>query len=795
MPLVLNKSGQHSPACHVLKAVLVIVFVVGYYGTICAQHPSIGGFNVYYGHLHNHTSYSDGTGTPAQAYDYARNTAGLDFFGLADHSDGNGCTLTATEWADLKAQANAFNTDGVFTTFYGFEWTNYTFGHVAVVNADTFTNFAVSNSFSALMDWLSTRDVVAFFNHPGRDDSKGQYSYNGTVSASLKFVGMELWNRTDGFSVYYDNTGSIPDDKKGLFDEALSRGWMIGASGSADDHWGTWGTGQNYRMAILADNLTRSSLFDALKARRFYSTLESDIRLSFKMDGQEMGSALPAGSYTIQIQAADGGGEAFTRVVLYNKNHDRLKTWRPETSSFSIQDNITTSAGDYFYVKVLQADSSATSGQAISSPIFVTSLQIDGTQSIHVCPDVCVTLENNVIGGTAPYTYHWSPSTGLSSTNVSNPVACPENSTGYQVTVTDATGCSVTNFATVNILPIPGSAGPISGAASVCQGQFAVNYTLPAIDHAASYIWTLPDNAAGTSTINSISLNYGTSTHTSYLTVKGHNNCGDGDPSALAIRVNPCYSYTEHRSICDGDTYHWQGADYSLPGIYTVNYKTAAGCDSVYTLHLTVNPVYSFAENHRMCKGEVYRWQGSDYRKDGSYAVNYQTISGCDSIYTLDLMVDSVDTGITLSGNTISVISPADGYQWINCDNDFTPFPGHVLQSFTATKYGNYAVKITRGLCSDTSVCIRIMPTGITASQEIEGLSLYPNPVSDELFIEIKDNSDITFFEILNTTGQIVFTGMLTEKTVVQTGSFAPGLYVIKFTNGKTVAFNKVIKE
>jgi len=37
-----------------------------------AQHPTIGGYNVYYGDLHSHSNVSDGTGTPATAYSNSR---------------------------------------------------------------------------------------------------------------------------------------------------------------------------------------------------------------------------------------------------------------------------------------------------------------------------------------------------------------------------------------------------------------------------------------------------------------------------------------------------------------------------------------------------------------------------------------------------------------------------------------------------------------------------------------------------------------------------------------------------
>lgn len=40
----------------------------------------------FFGNLHSHTSYSDGLGTPRQAYAYARNIAKLDFLALTEHN-------------------------------------------------------------------------------------------------------------------------------------------------------------------------------------------------------------------------------------------------------------------------------------------------------------------------------------------------------------------------------------------------------------------------------------------------------------------------------------------------------------------------------------------------------------------------------------------------------------------------------------------------------------------------------------------------------------------------------------
>jgi hypothetical protein len=56
-------------------------------------------------------------------------------------------------------------------------------------------------------------------------------------------------------------------------------------------------------------------------------------------------------------------------------------------------------------------------------------------------------------GGTAPLSYNWSPSTGLSSSTVSNPTATVTATTTYTVTVTDSAGCTQTGTVLVRVSP------------------------------------------------------------------------------------------------------------------------------------------------------------------------------------------------------------------------------------------------------------------------------------------------------------------------------------------------------
>jgi len=341
---------------------IYLLFCLSYMMPLKAQHPDIGGYNVYYGILHNHTTVSDGTGTDDEAYNYAKNIAGLDFFSTANHET----YIVEAEWAAIKAAADKYNEDGVFTTFRGFEISIS--GHVTVINTDDYPSISEdpSGNLVELSAWLEARNGLAFFNHPNRGEGK---VFGGFASAPCyKFVGMELFNGRDDYSMHYYNDGYWPDDG-GLnhFSEANSRGWKIGASGSDDNHAGTWGTRTDYRLAILSEHLTRAELFAAMEARRFYSTLDKNLALSFKLDTNEMGSTVEGGDYDVQIQAMDMDDESFTRVMLF-RNGIEMNTWDIDTQAVDLTLPLTAFSDEFYYVKVTQADGD----EAVSSPVFIT---------------------------------------------------------------------------------------------------------------------------------------------------------------------------------------------------------------------------------------------------------------------------------------------------------------------------------------------------------------------------------------------------------------------------------------
>jgi len=94
--------------------------------------------------------------------------------------------------------------------------------------------------------------------------------------------------------------------------------------------------------------------------------------------------------------------------------------------------------------------------------------------------------------------------------------------------------------AIIKVFPakVPDAIGSITGLTEVCAGQTAVTYSVPAIQNAASYTWTLPTGATGTSTTNSITVTFGATAQSGSIKVKAQNSLGTTAESSLAVTVN-----------------------------------------------------------------------------------------------------------------------------------------------------------------------------------------------------------------------------------------------------------------
>jgi hypothetical protein len=150
-------------------------------------------------------------------------------------------------------------------------------------------------------------------------------------------------------------------------------------------------------------------------------------------------------------------------------------------------------------------------------PALTLSLSVDDS-SIGTCPGSDAQITSVAGGGEPNYTYLWTPSAGLSSDIIANPVAKPLTTTTYTLTVTDMNGCTISRDITITVVP-------------------ALTVTTTASD---LLIGTCPTS---TSTLNAVALGGEPGYTYSWLPVAGLNNPSIQSPLAKPL-VTTTYTVT-----------------------------------------------------------------------------------------------------------------------------------------------------------------------------------------------------------------------------------------------------------
>jgi len=136
----------------------------------------------------------------------------------------------------------------------------------------------------------------------------------------------------------------------------------------------------------------------------------------------------------------------------------------------------------------------------------------------------------------------------------------------------------------------------------------------------------------------------------------------------LTLTVLPTYSFPTEASIQMDESYTWHDKEYKnlAPGTYkdTVFMKTLAGCDSIFTLVLTVKSIgYEFSEERTLCKGEQAAWRDKPLPADEAGTVvlydSLKSVYGQDSVFILTLTVLP-----TYSIPTEASIQMDESYTW-----------------------------------------------------------------------------------------------------------------------------------
>lgn len=167
----------------------------------------------------------------------------------------------------------------------------------------------------------------------------------------------------------------------------------------------------------------------------------------------------------------------------------------------------------------------------------------------------------------------------------------------------------------------------------------------------------------------------------------------------LQLYIDSIYKQIDTVIFCNNHNpyYSWRGKQYFNSGLYYDTLKTAYGCDSIFVLDLSINPTFYITDTLHVCENILpIVYADSVLISAGTYVLNYQTMSGCDSVITLQLYTYP----IYHSTDTVSV-----------CENDLPFRYGDSLLHVT----GNYDVYFStiNGCDSVISLQLFVNPTYI----------------------------------------------------------------------------------
>ncbi|HZF99956.1 MAG TPA: hypothetical protein VEY71_03100, partial [Chitinophagales bacterium] len=177
----------------------------------------------------------------------------------------------------------------------------------------------------------------------------------------------------------------------------------------------------------------------------------------------------------------------------------------------------------------------------------------------------------------------------------------------------------------------------------------------------------------------------------------------------------------------------------------------------------------------RICGGESFRYANYALNQTGTYDFDLVASSGCDSIFVIELTVDTPGTEVVVNAGVLSV-SGGVTYQWHGCLSNI-PIIGATNDMFVPWWTSSFYVVVTDSNgCVGVTDCIEVSEVGIQSTKE-PGIQIAPNPANRVIFINVPPllGGNLT---ITDSSGRVVLE-CKPEDQLIDVGSFFPGTYFV----------------
>ena len=383
-------------------------------------------YQLYFGQLHSHTTYSDGSGSLDSALEYIKGlpeSANVDFVAFTDHSNyfdssdsanPEGAlydTSLATSqsqklWKEYTGAMDTFNAEQQdVLALAGFEmtWSGGP-GHINTFNTpgivsrnnktlNNKTNDAGMKAYYALLSQAEGADSISQFNHPG--STFGTFSdfayWDALIDTRIQLVEVGNGEGQIGAGGYYPSYE--------YYTMALDKGWHVAPTNNQDNHKGKWGNANDARDVILADALTEEAIYEAIRAMRMYSTEDKNLEIGYTVNGLMLGSSIPTDEVPekldINVTVYDpDSSDSISKVEVIVNSGKVAYTWDDPAVLASGELSVSLNPSySYYYIKVTEGDGDL----AVTAPVWVGESLKLGISSVECGTSTPVTGEEVTI--------------------------------------------------------------------------------------------------------------------------------------------------------------------------------------------------------------------------------------------------------------------------------------------------------------------------------------------------------------------------------------------------------------
>ena len=357
-------------------------------------------YQPYFGQLHSHTQYSDGSGTLDSALSYIRSlpaSANVQFVAFTDHSNyfdsKNAPNVEAAlydttlvkdsdashSWKTYKDTIAQFNKDnaGDMVAIGGFEmtWSGGP-GHINTFNTpgivsrnnstlNNKTDDAGMKAYYALLRQEEGKNSISQFNHPGTTfgNFKDFNYWDPVIDSRMYMVEVGNGEGQIGAGGYY------PSYEQYIM--ALDKGWHLAPTNNQDNHKGKWGNANDARDVILTDSFTEEGIYEAIRALRMYATEDKNLELTYTVNGLMMGSRITEvpDKLNIEVTVNDpDASDSIAKVEVVANSGKVAYTWDNAAQLNSGKLSVTLDPSySYYFIRVTQKDGDL----AVTSPVWV----------------------------------------------------------------------------------------------------------------------------------------------------------------------------------------------------------------------------------------------------------------------------------------------------------------------------------------------------------------------------------------------------------------------------------------